>query len=101
MRLLLDDDKVGKVGRVEAVDIFDEEMVAVFDVDVQHGLLGERVLGKVQVVKSATGNGRHLVPVLAHRRERRADVQHIRSAPAMKNTRRKHALILADIINVP
>ena len=38
VRLLLHDGEVGEIGRVEAVDVVDEEVVAVLDVDVQHRL---------------------------------------------------------------
>jgi len=38
VRFLLHDGEVGKVGRVEAVHVVDEEVVAVLDVNVQHRL---------------------------------------------------------------
>ena len=53
VRFLLDDDEIGKVGRVEPVDVFDEKVVAVFDVDVQRRLLREREFGEIQVVEIA------------------------------------------------
>ena len=47
---------------VEPVDIVDEEVVAILDVDANHGLLGERVLGQLQVMQVPAGDGRHVVP---------------------------------------
>ena len=47
---------------VEPVDIVDEEVVAILDVDANHGLLGEGVLGQLQVMQVPAGDGRHVVP---------------------------------------